>query len=237
MDGEDEVIDYLSGEVTDHALDPLLAADLDDLNALLADPALWDDPAGDLRERVVLAVEAEVGASAAPPVAVVATADSAAPGRRSTPRKKRWAAWLGPGLIGAAAAGLIAFAVTRSTDDGSQRASDGTIELHGTDLLPQVSGKAEVTSLQSGLWIQFDVPGMPRREGDDFYQAWLRSADGKLLVPIGSFHEGDHVSLWAGVSIEDFPILTVTKETAAAPDSPDQGSSGEVVVRGQYDEP
>ena len=72
------------------------------------------------------------------------------------------------------------------------------------------------------------------RDGDDFYQAWLRSEDGNGLVPIGSFHEGDNVSLWAGVRIDDFPILTVTRETVAGPKDPSQGTSGEVVVRGQY---
>jgi hypothetical protein len=63
------------------------------------------------------------------------------------------------------------------------------------------------------LRITLDATGLPRRDGGDFYQAWLRNEDG-VLIPIGTFHEADDVVLWAGVSLEDFPTLTVTEETA-----------------------
>lgn len=58
-----------------------------------------------------------------------------------------------------------------------------------------------------------------------FYQAWLKGDGG--LVPIGTFHTGDHVVLWAGVALQDFPTITVTQEEVG-----DQSSSGLRVLSG-----
>ena len=49
-----------------------------------------------------------------------------------------------------------------------------------------------------------------------------------VLVPIGTFNEGRNVTLWAGVSPQDFTLLTVTRERADG----DQASSGEKVLAG-----
>ena len=63
-----------------------------------------------------------------------------------------------------------------------------------------------------------------------FYEAWLKN-DAGVLVPIGTFNEGRNVTLWAGVSPEDFTTLTVTREHADG----DQASSGEKVLVGTAD--
>jgi hypothetical protein len=47
-------------------------------------------------------------------------------------------------------------------------------------------------------------------------------------VPIGTFNEGEKVTLWAGVSPKTFTTLTVTRERA----NDDQASSGERVLVG-----
>ena len=49
-----------------------------------------------------------------------------------------------------------------------------------------------------------------------------------MLVPIGTFNEGREVTLWAGVSPNDFTTLTVTREQADG----DQACSGEKVLVG-----
>ena len=72
---------------------------------------------------------------------------------------------------------------------------------------------ARVFAEQSGLRIELNATGLPRRDGFLFYQAWLRNAAG-VLIPIGTFHDGDHVTLWAGVSLAEFPTLTITEEQA-----------------------
>ncbi len=72
--------------------------------------------------------------------------------------------------------------------------------------------------------------GFPASTDGRFYEAWLRNAAG-VLVPIGTFNEGQNVTLWAGVSPKDFATLTVTREQADG----DQASSGEKVLVGTVD--
>jgi hypothetical protein len=60
------------------------------------------------------------------------------------------------------------------------------------------------------------------------YEAWLRK-DADVGVSAGTFHlrGGDgELELWAGVSIEDYPLVTVTLQ-----DEADPVSSGQVVLR------
>lgn len=230
---------YLAGDTADALLEPFDQAELDALMATLADPSTWEEPSPVLRARVLARIAeavTESGTAEGPAdarmtspideVAVLRGAAIANSGRR------RWS-WVGPAVLGAAAATLIAVVVARDDNEEPAIAIDATIELIGTDLAPDVRGTADIDSRQSGVWIRLDLPGLERRDGDDFYEAWLRSADGEGLVPIGTFHDGSDVILWAGVAIEDYPIITVTKESVAGPQSLDQGSSGDVVAKGQ----
>ena len=73
-------------------------------------------------------------------------------------------------------------------------------------------------------WTQRVCPGWTAGE---FYQAWLRNADG-VLVPIGTFNEGTDVTLWAGVPPDQFSTMTITRESADG----DQDSSGQRVLVG-----
>ena len=52
-----------------------------------------------------------------------------------------------------------------------------------------------------------------------------------MLVPIGTFNEGEDVTLWAGVSPKVFTTLSVTRERADG----EQASSGEKVLVGTVD--
>ena len=79
----------------------------------------------------------------------------------------------------------------------------------------------------SGWEIKLDATGLPRLDGGQFYQAWLRNADG-VLVPIGTFNEGTDVTLWAGVPPDQFPTMTITRESADG----NQDSSGQRVLVG-----
>ena len=101
------------------------------------------------------------------------------------------------------------------------------VALAATELAPGAAGSATMLKTDSGWEIQLDATGLPRRENGDFYQAWLRNADG-VLVPIGTFNEGEGVILWAGVSPEKFPTMTITLESADG----NQDSSGQRVLVG-----
>jgi hypothetical protein len=102
--------------------------------------------------------------------------------------------------------------------------------LAPTALVPAATGEATLTKTSSGWRIELDATGLPRLADGRFYEAWLKNAAG-LLVPIGTFNEGRHVTLWAGVSPKDFTMLSVTRERADG----DQTSSGEKVLVGTVD--
>ncbi len=212
-------VGYLTGERTDASLDPFDQAELDAMIATLADPSTWESPSSDLGDRVVNLIAAETRGHT--------------PAKVAGQRRRRFD-WVGPAALAAAAAAIITIVAIRIGDsDEPTNAVDATIDLIGTELEPEISGTAKVDARQSGTWILLDLPGLPRRDGADFYQAWLRTDDGEGLVPIGTFHDGENVVLWAGVPIEGYPIVTVTRESVAGPKEPGQGSSGEVVATGR----
>lgn len=199
-----------------------------ELALLLADPSVWAEPTEDLEDRVVAAVRAE---ATAPTSSVDAASSASVVSIDAARRRRRWLTPLAAAAIGAAAAAVITVAVV-PRDDDSTPVADGTISMTGTDLAPGLSGTADFTTEASGVRIVIRVPGLPRRDGDEFYEGWLKSCDGSELVPIGTFHEvGDAVG-WAGIDIATHPVLTITKETVTGPKDPAQGSSGEVVVSG-----
>jgi hypothetical protein len=101
------------------------------------------------------------------------------------------------------------------------------VALAATELVPGATGNAIMLKSDSGWEIQLDATGLPRLDGGQFYQAWLRNADG-VLVPIGTFNEGTDVILWSGVTPANFPTMTITRESADG----DQASSGQRVLVG-----
>jgi Anti-sigma-K factor rskA, C-terminal len=131
-------------------------------------------------------------------------------------------------VVGAAAAAVavaaIALAVFRSNPAGEHFQA----ALGPTALVPGARGEATLTKTTSGWRIRLDATGLPRLEGSRFYEAWLRNTEG-VLVPIGTFNEGQNVTLWAGVSPKKFTTVTVTRERSDG----NQASSGEKVLVGK----
>jgi TPR repeat protein len=138
-------------------------------------------------------------------------------------RRRGHRAGLTLALLGAAAAILASILVVRPRPDSESV----QFALTATELAPGAEGTAEVTPQESGLRIELNATGLPRRDNGDFYQAWLRNDDGQS-IPIGTFHEGHDVVLWAGVSLKDYPELTITQEKA----DNNQASSGATVLDG-----
>jgi hypothetical protein len=200
---------------------------------LLAEPSLWLEPGPGVEADVLAAVRAERPASAQADIAARSDPDGTVVVPMRT-RRSAWTAQLAAGLVGAAAAALIAVVVVQSSDDGEQSTSapESSFQLVGTDLAPGFDGTAEVEVQPSGTLIRMAVVGLPRREGGNFYEAWLKSCDGTRLVPIGTFHDMDRAAGWAGVPVQDFPVLAVTQEQVAGPQDVMQGWSGQVVVTG-----
>ncbi|MEP6563102.1 MAG: anti-sigma factor, partial [Nakamurella sp.] len=244
-------------------------AELDELRALLADPALWSEPPADLEDSVVALIAAEAGSAratdtggerfpfvrsiaaesiAAPAIEPAAATRDRAPSagpraygalqstapidlgaarqakrQRSGPRR-----FTRPAFLVAVAAAVVAVALSAVVilrDSTPQPRFD--VALAATELVPGASGSAVMRKTASGWEIQLDATGLPRLDDGQFYQAWLRNADG-VLVPIGTFNEGTDVTLWSGVPPANFPTMTITRESADG----DQASSGQRVLVG-----
>jgi hypothetical protein len=231
----------------DDELTPEEAATIEAFSALLVDEAMWDGPSAGLEDLIVaqIAAERDAGAErgATPDVDEPAPAghpqgDDVSPAgvvplsaARSARRRSWWVA-AGAAVAGAAAAALITTAVVNQ-DNGPSTAGSQRVELSGTDLAPSAAGSARLRTETSGIRIDLDVNGLPDRVGGDFYQVWLKNCAGTLLIPAGSYHNLDNVVAWAGVSLADFPLITVTEETAVGGKDPAQGTSGKIVASGK----
>lgn len=227
-------VDYLAGE-TSVELDPADQAELDELRALLADPTLWSEPPAALEDSVVALIGAQTRAAGPADPGTTAPVDpgTSAPADLGAAREKREQRsgarrFTRPVFLVAAAAAIVAVAVSATLivrNSTSQRTFD--VALSATELAPGAGGSATMLKTASGWEIKLDAPGLPRLDGGQFYQAWLRNADG-VLVPIGTFNEGTAVTLWAGVPPDQFPTMTITKESADG----NQDSSGQRVLVG-----
>ena len=181
------------------------------LEPLLGDPTVWDDPRVDLGSDVVHAV-----------IGVPRDRSSA------TRPRRQWTAMLAGLALGAAAATVLAVVISR---DGAP-AVDGEMSIVGTDLAPAVQGTGSFTQFQSGLEIEIHMPGLPRRDGGDYYELWMHSCDGSAWVPAGTFHDMEYVRGWAGVPAADYPVLKITRESAGVATDATHAPSSAVVAFG-----
>jgi hypothetical protein len=140
-----------------------------------------------------------------------------------TVRTPRRLALGGVAAATAAAAAVVAVVLVGSGSHGARYQA----ALGPTPLASAAHGEASLTRTPSGWRIHLGATGLPRLEGDRFYEAWLRNSSG-VLVPIGTFNDGRNVTLWAGVSPASFTVLTVTRERADG----NQASSGQKVLVG-----
>jgi hypothetical protein len=178
-------------------------------------------------------------ASMAQPSAVRQTPTAAAPtggpapidlgaARRAKEERSGRRRFTRPAFLVAAAAAVVAIALSAVVVVRNSTAQPRfDVALAATELVPGASGSAIMLKTDSGWEIQLDATGLPRLDGGQFYQAWLRNADG-VLVPIGTFNEGSDVILWSGVPPADFSTMTITRESADG----DQASSGQRVLVG-----
>src|SRR5215831_1137864 len=226
---DEQRISYLAA---DHAgapgsLDPADAAELDELRALLADPAMWEVPGQHLEDTVVAAVTGaasrETGDERSDPVASARGAAGGELARRARRRSRRSVvAWAAGTVAAAAIAIAIAIGVTSGT-----HATTFSAALSGTSLAPGATGQATLTQTTAGWRVTLHVSGLPRLDNGRFYQAWLKNAAG-ILVPVGTFNQSGDITLWAGVPPTQFPTITVTRQQANG----NPASSGQRVLVG-----
>jgi len=185
---------------------------------LLADPSTWVEPDASLEDAVVAAVAtADPGSNA--PARPTATRSA----RAATTRRRRML------LSAVAVAATIAvvlgvFVATRSSSN-----ADYAADLVATGSARSARASASITKTNAGFRVALDAHGLPVLADGEYYQAWLKNAGG-TLVPIGTFSSSNgQVTLWSGVSPQQFPTMTVTIEKA----DNIQESSGVRVLAGQ----
>jgi hypothetical protein len=191
---DDQRIAYLTGEGGE-ALTPEERADLDELRGLLGAQAVWDEPPDHLEDSIVAAIEQEARAS----------------GRAARPRR-RWLSLPRPAFaLGAVAtaAAIAVLAIVLATRSTGPAPLHFAMVIRGTPLAPYAHGSATLEKTGSGWRAQLSVTGLPHIEGGRYYQAWLKNSAG-VLVPIGTFNDAAHVTLWSGVPVTQFRTLTVT---------------------------
>ena len=188
------------------------------VEARVAESAELADRLAEQQRAVALARAAATEVEAPP--ALRARVDA----RRDARRASRTRGFVVIGAVATVAvAAVIGLSVLRSGSSSERfRAA-----LAATELAPGASGQATLTKTTSGWRVELDASGLPRLDGGRFYEAWLRNGAG-VLVPVGTFNEGRHVTLWAGVPPTAFTTLTITRERADG----NQGSSGEKVLVG-----
>jgi Anti-sigma-K factor rskA len=214
---------------------------------VLARADTWADLPAGLEDAVVAAIAAEAGGlgrsdtSAVPADVALAPAVSinAARTRRAgdpavpaiTERRSAMPWWL---TAAAAVAVLITgvVLVTRAGDDGGSGGAE--FAMAGTELAPGATASAVFDVTPDGLQIMLDTTDLPGAPEGQMYEAWIGNGD--IRVSAGTFHlrgGGAPISLWAGTADPSFTIITVTIE----PIDGDAASSGNVVLRGEFDMP
>jgi Anti-sigma-K factor rskA, C-terminal len=225
---DDDRISYLAGEDVP-SLSADEAAELDALRAELRVPAVWDEPSAGLEDLVVRAVTEAAAADEAAPSLSPAPSPSQSPSwwerwrGRLSQRRSALALSLSVPVVAAAA---VAIVLITSSGSGTPALRFAMV-VEGTPLAPGAHGSATLTKHTSGWEIKLTATGLPRREGRQFYQAWLKNAAG-VLVPVGTFNDARDVTLWSGVPVTKFRSLTVTQQVANG----NPASSGRRVLTG-----
>ncbi len=208
---DNDRISYLSGEPVD-ALTPQERAELDELRTLLESPAMWEEPDAGLEDRVVSAVAQEVrrGTTAEEPPAPEAAPEKPK-GRTWWRWRPRWPALAFGGLAAAAAAIAVALVIAQGSN--SAKPLQFAMVVSGTSLAPGAHGSATLTKTESGWRIELSATGLPHLANGRYYQAWLKNPAG-TLVPVGTFNDAQHVTLWSGAPVTQFRAFSVTEQLA-----------------------
>jgi hypothetical protein len=219
---DNERIAYLSGEPVE-LLTARERAELDELRALLAAPAAWEEPDAGLEDRVVAAIAAE---AARAPAVEPGSVGSPAPVK---PARARWRLRRPVFALGglATAAAAIAVALVIALGGSSTQPLQFAMVVSGTSLAPGAHGAATLTKTESGWRIELSATGLQHLSGGRYYQAWLKNSAG-ILVPVGTFNDAKKVTLWSGAPVTQFRAFSVTVQQANG----NPASSGKRVLVG-----
>lgn len=178
---------------------------LDATRTALRDPGTWASPPPEIESAVLGAIR----------TAATRSVDTS------------WSAWI-PRIAIVAAVSLVAVALMALWPTGS------SLNLIGTELVPEATGVARLDATGSGWAIQIELADLPAAEPGTYYEGWVWSDEGQG-VSIGTFHlrgANKPVTLWAGVDVNEYPSIWISLQ--------DEGGGNEVsdqiVMRGRLDD-
>lgn len=213
------------------------------IEALLGDPELWEEPDPADEDAIVSAILAE-----SRPIEPISEAPSERPTLSTVDaqvlygdtdlnehsnvvpisRARRWAI---PAISVAAGILLALAGVAVVGSFGDRPDGEVTLVLEGTELAPDAEADAMIVGLNAGTRIELDVSNLAPAAPGTYYEVWMRQ-NADVGVSAGTFHlrGGDaQIELWAGVLLEDYPLVTVTIQEEADPTS-----SGRVVLKALF---
>lgn len=206
--------------------------DTDDVRAALADPRAWTQAGSDLSDRVITASrpdDSETEMAHVPAIDIdggnvpAADLDSVEPEQPSLVARSLRPVALG---LGGAAVVLFVAVIVLSAASGTPTPPNYVLELTPTGVLVEVEGgEITVTERDAGIEIELDALTLPRRAADTYYEGRLVLIDGQE-VSAGTFAEGDDVTLWGGVALDDVAAFHVVTGAVADP-----GAAGDVVLK------
>lgn len=238
----------------------LTDAELSELDLLLANPVTWDEPDASIEDFLVAAIAEETQRSqTADPrdgsqhseqereqersgqnhLDALPSEPGELPLKTSTAEnvvsifsRSRIVAATVPFVAGIAAALLLVVGIG-TLSENKPKLEQVELALAGTELAPQAQAQALIHEGTLGVRIRLDVSGLAPSPEGTYYEAWVRKSP-EVGVSAGTFHlrGGDGaIDLWAGVSTEDYPLITVTLQQEG--DGP--ASSGKVVLKGRLE--
>lgn len=219
MTSDESLHDRAGGDDTEH-LDALAA-----FGDTLRSVAVWDEPPGDLADRIVGAVQGQPGAEPGPGEAAPATPS---PPVRLDERRRRHN-WLVPGLAAAAAAAVAFAAGLLAGGDDDEAVADPIADV---ELAPAAAATDDavatgtVVDAGAGYAIRLRVSGLEPAAKGEYYEGWLYDETTGDWVSIGTFHMrggDDDVLLWSGVPIARYGELIVTSEIEGGAGDEDRG--------------
>lgn len=180
-----------------------------EVEGVLADPITWSEPGEEMVQSLIAAM-AHRGSQVRPDDSHIAAGRAARPAR----------AWIG------AVAAVALLAVVWSQAGQESLSGDDVFALEA--VADGLEATARAGPAAAGWWIQLDVAGLPGAPEGSFYEGWAH--DDITWISLGTFHMRDPgpVTLWSGVSLQDYSRLVVTLEAIDGDPAP----SLDVVLEG-----
>jgi hypothetical protein len=191
--------------------DPAEQETADRIRALLAHPATWATPP----EIELPKPETELERDSAPAAEPEPVVDLA--------RRRRWRrtiSWAAAAAAVAAASVLVVSLLIGPSPESIE------LRLAGTGQTAGASASVTAIKLEAGWELRLDITDLPGAPEGSYYQGWVVREE--TFVPLGTFHMRQHgeVRLWAGVAVEQFTEVEITRQQIG------DATLGDVVLSG-----